>query len=148
MKKLFKRIIDKNKSAYRNHPVLYNIVLIVFETIMALWSGIGLAFGDVEAHPVRAILNFLLIIYWGGFICHALDNIIGRNAWWHLDITNPQIISLIHALANAQKDIDDGKVAWIGNFYDPSNERIEANRIPIEEYLVDPQPTVSEETHQ
>lgn len=148
MKKLFKRIIDKNKSAYRNHPVLYNIVLIVFETIMALWSGIGLAFGDVEAHPVRAILNFLLIIYWGGFICHALDNIIGRNAWWHLDITNPQIISLIHALANAQKDIDDGKVAWIGNFYDPSNERIKANRIPIEEYLVDPQPTVSEETHQ
>lgn len=148
MKKLFKRIIDKNKSAYRNHPVLYNIVLIVFETIMALWSGFGLAFGDVEAHPVRAILNFLLIIYWGGFICHALDNIIGRNAWWHLDITNPQIISLIHALANAQKDIDDGKVAWIGNFYDPSNERIEANRIPIEEYLVDPQPTVSEETHQ
>jgi len=144
MKKLFKRIIDKNKSAYRNHPVLYNIVLIVLETIMALWSGLGLAFGDVEAHPVWAILDFLLVIYWGGFICHALDNIIGRHDWWHLDITNPQIISLIHSLADAQKDIEDGKIAWIGNFYDPSKERIEATRVPIEEYLVDPQPTVGE----
>ena len=144
MKKLFKWIIDKNKSEYRNHPVRYNIVLIVLETIMALWSGLELAFGDVEAHPVRAILDFLLIMYWGGFICHALDNIIGRNDWRNLDITNPQIIRLIHSMANAQKDIEDGKISWIGNFYDPSKERIEANRMPIEEYLADPQPTVDE----
>ena len=121
MKKLFKRIIDKNKSAYRNHPVLYNIVLIVLETIMALWSGLGLAFGDVEAHPVWAILDFLLVIYWGGFLCQ-----------------------LIHSLAHAEKDIEDGKIGWIGNFYDPSKERIEATRVPIEEYLADPQPTVDE----
>lgn len=144
MKKLFKWIADKNKAERKNHPVRFNIVLIVFETIMALWCGLSIAFGDVVAHPVWGIINFLLLIYWGGFICHALDNIIGRNAWWHLDITNPQIISLIHSLANAQKDIEDGKIAWIGNFYDTSKERIEANRIPIEEYLVDPQPTVDE----
>lgn len=149
MKKLFEWIIDNGKAEYRNHPVRFNIVLIVFEAIMALWSGLGLAFGDVEAQPVLALLDLLLIICWGGFIWHAMDNIIYRkwkNAWWHLDITNPQIISLIHALANAQKDIDDGKVAWIGNFYDPSKERIEANRVPIEEYLADSQPTVDEKT--
>ena len=92
----------------------------------------------------EAILDFLLVIYWGGFICHALDNIIGRHDWRHLPITHPKIIQLIYSLAHAEKDIEDGKVAWIGNFYDPSKERIEANRVPIEEYLADPQPTVDE----
>lgn len=144
MKKLFKWIIDKNKSEYRNHPVLYNIVLIVIETIGAIMPGLALAFGDVEAHPVWAIIDFLLVIYWGGFICHALDNIIGRHDWRHLPITNPQIIHLIHSLANAQKDIEDDKIAWIGNFYNPSKEHMEVNRVPIEEYLVDPHPTVDE----
>jgi hypothetical protein len=61
-----------------------------------------------------------------------------------LSITNPKIIQLIHSLAHAEKDIEDGKIGWIGNFYDPSKERIEATRVPIEEYLVDPQPTVGE----
>lgn len=147
MKKLFKWIIDNIKAEYRNHPVRFNIVLIVFETIMELLSVLGLAIGVVEDHPVLAIFCFLMVIYWGGFICHALDNIIYRkwkNAWWHLDITNPQIISLIHVLVNAQKDIDDGKVSWIGIFYDPSKERIETKRVPIEEYLANPQPTVDE----
>jgi hypothetical protein len=116
------------------------------ETIMAVWSGLGLAFVDVEAHPVWAILDFLLVIYWGGFICHALDNIIGRHDWRHLPIAHPKILQLIYSLAHAEKDIEDGKVAWIGTFYDPSKERIEANRIPIEEYLADPQPTVDEKS--
>lgn len=144
MKKLVKWIIDKNKADRRNHPVRYNIALIVFDTIMELLSVLGLAACDVEAHPVMAIFYFLYVIFFGGFICHALDNIIGRHDWRHLDITNPQIISMIHAMANAQKDIDDGKVSWVGNFYDPSKERIETKRVPIEEYLSNPQPTVNE----
>lgn len=146
MKKLATWI--KNKFDRQKHPTRRSIALIVIESIGAIIAGLGLAFGDATEYPVPGILNFLLLLFWGGCISHEIDCIIGRkqNAWWHLGITNPQIISLIHALANAQKDIEDGKVAWIGNFYDPSKERIEANRVPIEEYLVDPQPTVDEKS--
>ena len=71
MKKLFKWIADKNKAERKNHPVRFNIVLIVFETIMAWWCGLSIAFGDVVAHPVWGIINFLLLIYWGGlFVTH------------------------------------------------------------------------------
>lgn len=144
MKKLATWI--RNKLDRKNHPTRRSIVLIAIEAIGAIIAGLGLAFGDVKEYPVPGIINFFILLFWGGCISHEIDCIIGRKqkAWWHLDITNLQIISLIHALANAQKDIDDGKVAWIGNFYDPSKERIEANRVPIEEYLVDPQPTVDE----
>jgi len=145
MKKLATWLINKFKLDRRNHPTRNSIMLIVIETIGAIVAGLALAFGDAEEYPVPAIINFIILLYWGGFISHEIDCIIGRkrNAWWHLDITNPQIIRLIHALANAQKDINDGKVAWIGNFYDPSKERIEATRVPIEEYLADdPKPTV------
>ena len=135
-----------NKLDHQKHPTRLSIVLIAIESIGAITAGIALAFGDAKEYPFPAILNFLLLLYWGSCIGHEVHSIIGRkrNDWRHLDITDPQIISLIHSLANAQKDIEDGKIAWIGNFYDPSKERIEANRIPIEEYLVDPQPTVDE----
>ena len=144
MKKLATWI--SNKLDRKNHPTRRSIVLIVIEAIGAIMAGLVLAFGDVEEYPVPGIINFFFLLFWGGCISHEIDCIIGRkrNAWWHLDITNPQIIRLIHSLAHAQKDIEDGKIAWIGNFYDPSKERIEANRVPIEEYLADPQPTVDE----
>lgn len=146
MKKLFIWLRNKYQEDYRKHHTRNCIITIAIELVMAMFAGFALIFGDAEETPVAAALNCIILMFWGGFICHEVDSIIGRkrNDWWHLDITNPQIISLIHSLANAQKDIEDGKIAWIGNFYDPSKERIEANRIPIEEYLADPQPTVDE----
>ena len=147
MKKLLNWLRDKYQEDRRKHPTRSSIALIAFEFIGAIMAGIAIAFGDVEECPAPAIFNFFILMFWGGCICHELDCIIGRkrNDWWHLDITNRDIIRLIHALANAQKDIDDGKVAWIGNFYDPSKERIEATRVPIEEYLADdPKPTMDE----
>ena len=76
-----------------------------------------------------------------------------------MDITDPQIISLIHGLAKAQEDIKSGKIAWKAAFYDPSTHAVEVTRVPLEEYLVDttpeqnavaadPTPTVSEEPRQ
>ena len=76
-----------------------------------------------------------------------------------MDITDPQIISLIHALAKVQEDIKSGKIAWKAAFYDPSTHAVEVTRVPLEEYLEDTtseqnavaagqNPTVPEETLQ
>lgn len=159
MKKLFKWI--SNNFDRQKHPTRCSIVLLVIEAIGAIMAGLSLAFGEVKEYPVPGIINFFILLFWGGCISHNIDSIIGRkrNYWWHLDITNPQIISLIHALAKAQKDIDDGKIAWKGAFYDPSTHAVEVTRVPLEEYLVDtapeqnaeatdPNPTVPEEPRQ
>lgn len=145
----------------QKHPTRRIIVLFVIEAIGAIIAGLGLAFGDVEEYPLPGIINFFLLLFWGGCISHNIDCIIGRkrNVWWHLDITDPQIISLIHGLAKAQEDIKSGKIAWKGAFYDPSTHAVEVTRVPLEEYLVDttpeqnavaadPTPTVSEKPRQ
>ena len=128
-----------NKLNHQKHPTRLSIVLIAIESIGAITAGIALAFGDAKEYPVPAILNFLLLLYWGGCICHEVHSIIGRkrNDWRYLDITDPQIISLIHALAKAQEDIKSGKIAWKSAFYDPSTHAVEVTRVPLEEYLSD-----------
>lgn len=134
MKKLVTWI--NNKLDHQKHPTRLSIVLIA---IGAITAGIALAFGDAKEYPVPAILNFLLLLYWGSCIGHEVHSIIGRkrNDWRHLDITDPQIISLIHALAKVQEDIKSGKIAWKAAFYDPSTHAVEVTRVPLEEYLAD-----------
>lgn len=161
MKKLFIWLRNKYQEDYHKHHTRNCIMTIAIELFMAMFAGFALIFGNAEETPVAAALNCIILMFWGGFIFHEVDSIIGRkrNDWWHLDITNPQIISLIHALAKAQKDIDDGKIAWKGAFYDPSTHAVEVTRVPLEEYLVDtapeqnaeaiaPNPTVPEEPRQ
>ena len=153
MKKLFKWIAKKNANERKAHPVRYNIGLIVLMLILnAMLVLAAIVPEDRLEHPIRLLGFFVFSIENGGIICHLLDRVIGRytNDWRIANIVNPQIIQLIQSLEKAEQDITEGKIAWIGNFYDPSKERVETTRVPIEEYLVDPkpaeEPTVSRKT--
>jgi hypothetical protein len=161
MKKLLNWLRDTYQEDRRKHPTRNSIMNIAVESIMAMLAGFALILGDAEKPPVAAALGCIILMFWGGCICHEVDCIIGRkrNDWWHLDITDPQIISLIHALAKAQEDIKSGKIAWKAAFYDPSTHAVEVTRVPLEEYLADatteqnaaaadPNPTVPKESRQ
>ena len=55
-----------NKLDRQKHPTRRSIVLIVIAFIFAIVAGIGLAFGDAKEYPVPGIVNFLLLLFWGG----------------------------------------------------------------------------------
>ena len=67
----------------------------------------------------------------------------------HMDITVvacPALQSLVETLAYNAQDLSAQKLAMAVQLYDPDKERIEYERHPIEDYLADPAPTVSQDS--
>jgi hypothetical protein len=145
MKNPFKWLRDKAYDDRKNHPVRLSLDHIFIETIVATWQALWIICNDVTQYPYTMILAFLNLLGLGGLMCHDLDKIIGHctHDWRHADIRNTTIISLILGLEKAEKDINEGKLAWKAAFYDPSKERIEYTHIPLEP-KPEEEPTVSE----
>lgn len=145
MKNPFKLIHDKAYNDRKNHPVRVSLGVMFIEAIVAAWQALWIVCNDVTQCPGTMVLAFLNLLGFGGLLCNELDKIIGHctHDWRHADIRNTTIISLILGLEKAEKDINEGKLAWKATFYDPSKERIEYTHIPL-----DPKPeegpTVSE----
>lgn len=142
---------------FNKHPVCEHAVLMLLDIGVLISLATEMATRPFAANPVTFIVDILLVVMWGGFLCEHVCKIIGiyMGAWNCMNITNPQIIQLIIGLAKAQDDINSGKLNWKAAFYDPSKYAVEVTRVPLEEYMVDnipdqhvvaadPQPTVDE----
>lgn len=134
MKNPFKWIWDKAYNDRKNHPVRVSLDFMFIEAITAAWQALWIVCNDVTQCPGTMTLAFLNLLALGGLLCHGLDKIIGHctHDWRHADIRNADIISLILGLEKAETDINEGKIAWKAAFYDPSKERIEYIRIPLD----------------
>lgn len=145
MKNPFKWMRDKAYNDRKNHPVRVILDYMFIEAIIATWQALWIVCHDVTQYPGTMTVAFLNLLGLGGFMCNGLDKIIGHygHDWRHADIRNTDIISLILGLEKAETDINEGKISWKAAFYDPSKERVEFVRIPLDP-KPEEEPTVSE----
>lgn len=131
--------LNKLAGWFNKHPVCEHAVLMLLDIWVLISLATDMATRPFAASPAIFIVDILLVVMWGGFLCDHIYKIIGiyAGAWNCMNITNPQIIQLIIELAKAQDDINSGKLNWKAAFYDPSKYVVEVTRVPLEEYLVD-----------
>lgn len=131
--------LNKLAGWFNKHPVCEHSVLMLLDIWVLISLATDMATRPFAASPAIFIVDILLVVMWGGFLCDHIYKIIGiyAGAWNCMNITNPQIIQLIIELAKAQDDINSGKLKWKAAFYDPSTHAVEVTRVPLEEYLAD-----------